>query len=297
MSTVAKEAQAQGSQAWHDHRAKHANASEASAVLNRGRFFPKNQHELWLVKTGREQVKVNAAMRRGTETEDEARNVLAEKLDEVLEPHVCVREINGIPYSASLDGRPFASNKPHEIKVPQSANSALWDAACRDEIPHYYMDQLDHQLLVTGESEAVFFVYLPELSDGRIIRYARDEERIQALMQAWESFWPYYAEDREPERPVTLRQDEEWQQAAQAFAEANAALKAAQDAEKEARNRLVALAGESPCEGLGVKVTPFERAGSVDWKKFVQAKGLDPAEAEAYRKAASRSWRVTVENK
>ena len=44
---------AQGSAAWHKHRALHANASEAATVMGVSPWEPDTWYKLWQLKTGR----------------------------------------------------------------------------------------------------------------------------------------------------------------------------------------------------------------------------------------------------
>jgi predicted phage-related endonuclease len=60
----------QGSTAWHQHRALHANASEAAAVMGVSPWEPDTWFKLWQLKTGRVQ-RPSAAphVRRGADME------------------------------------------------------------------------------------------------------------------------------------------------------------------------------------------------------------------------------------
>jgi putative phage-type endonuclease len=55
----------QGTQEWHEHRARSRNASETPAVLGLSPW--QMPYQLWLLKTGRSEQKVTAPMQRGTE--------------------------------------------------------------------------------------------------------------------------------------------------------------------------------------------------------------------------------------
>ena len=70
MSTIVQ--LVQGSEAWHAHRRGLRNASETPAVLGISPWV--TPYQLWLLKTGRAEPDSNAAMRRGTALEPQARS-------------------------------------------------------------------------------------------------------------------------------------------------------------------------------------------------------------------------------
>ena len=87
------------------------------------------------------------------------------------------------------------------------------------------------------------------------------------------------------------RDDAQWAQAAQAYAQAKQAAEASDEALDRAKEALVALARHPREQGAGVSVTRFWKAGNVDYKKVVELKGVD---LEQYRGKAREEVRVSV---
>ena len=110
MSTIVQ--LVQGSEAWHAHRRGLRNASETPAVLGISPWV--TPYQLWLLKTGRAEPTVNAAMRNGTALEPLARHAYEVETGNVMQPLVLQ---DGL-YSASLDGMTLDGDLIVEIKVP-----------------------------------------------------------------------------------------------------------------------------------------------------------------------------------
>lgn len=133
----------QGTQEWHEHRAKSRNASETPAVLGVSPW--QTPYQLWLLKTGRSEQKVTPAMQRGTDLEPAARAAYELQTGHIMEALVLV---DG-DYSASLDGITLAGDLILEVKCPMKGrDSDLWKAVEAGQVPEYYGWQIEHQLLV-----------------------------------------------------------------------------------------------------------------------------------------------------
>lgn len=279
----------QGSKEWHEYRADKFNASEAGAVMGVNPWHPRNPAELFDVKTGAASVEENAAMRRGTALEPEARAALEAAKGIQFTP--CVREKGR--YSASLDGLDFDETVATEIKCPMRADGKLFScqtpADLKREAPHYWW-QMVHQQYVAGFELIYFAAYHPDCGVNVITIPADDLVADRdALIEAWEAFGKAWDAGERPEPPVIERDDEEWAQAVARFISAKETKKAAEEQEKAARDALIELAGGRPSKGCGVHVLEIERAGSVDYKKIPELAGVD---LDRYRKKPTRYWSV-----
>ena len=277
----------QGSEAWHAHRRGLRNASETPAVLGISPWT--TPYQLWLLKTGRAETEVNSAMRHGTALEPLARHAYEVETGHVMQPLV----LQDGPYSASLDGMTLAGDLIVEIKCPvRGQASALWKAVAGGEVPAHYLSQIHHQLMVSGAIEAHLWVF-----DGErgLLRVVRPDNTAEArIRSAWDTFVRHLEDDTPP--PLTdadskLRDDSDWHQAAVAYLAAKAEADLAASRLEAARAALVALATHPKEAGAGVTVTRFWKAGSVDYKKVVELKGVD---LERYRGRAREEVRVTV---
>lgn len=263
----------QHSPEWHEHRARHFNASEAGAVMGVNPWQPRNPAELFDLKTGALTIPETPAMRRGTELEPEARAAAEAVTGLVFTPSVLTRE----RYSASLDGVDFSDTVALEVKCP-GEKSPLWevtDGASLKAAAPYYWWQLVHQQYVAGFSCVWFMVYSPE----RQVCFSVSADELaadrDALIAAWERFGECLDKG---ERPETERTDAEWLAAAADYLDAKDALeKATAELEKrleDAKARLLALAGDAPAKGGGVNVIRSTRKGSID-EKAAKAAGVD----------------------
>jgi hypothetical protein len=86
------------------------------------------------------------------------------------------------------------------------------------------------------------------------------------------------------------RTDTPWQRAAKAWIKAKAEADLATAKLTKARKKILELAGDSSCEGGGVSVTRYYKAGSVDFASIPELKAID---LEAYRKPGRWESRIT----
>lgn len=277
----------QGSPEWHAHRANYRNASETPSVMGLSPWV--TPYQLWLQKTGRAKSEMNAAMARGTQLEPEARLAYEALTGHIMQPLVLV---DG-DYSASLDGLTFDGSLIVEIKCPYKGKASnLWQAVEAGEIPAYYQWQIQHQLMVSGATQAHLYVF--DGKDGillEVAKFADAEERIHA---AWDEFWPSMVSDTPPplaDKDKVMREDSAWQAAAKDYLALKAESDAVADKLDAAKAALVGLAKHPSETGSGVTVTRFWKQGSVDFKKVPELAGV---ELDAYRGKAREEVRVSV---
>lgn len=277
----------QGTQEWHQHRAKSRNASETPAVLGVPPW--QTPYQLWLLKTGRAEQKVTAPMQRGTELEPAARAAYELQTGHIMEPLVLV---DG-EYSASLDGITLTGDLILEIKCPyKGAASPLWQSVVAGEVPEYYGWQIEHQMMVSGARLAHLWVF--DGSQGILLEIAARTERWQEIRSAWDQFVKYLESDTPPpltERDTKTREDQEWRDAAARYLEAKRQSEVSTAALDEARAALVALVTHPSESGAGVSVSQFWKRGNVDYKRVAALQGVD---LEAYRGPSRMETRVVV---
>jgi putative phage-type endonuclease len=284
MSTVVN--LVQGSADWLEYRRSMRNASETAAVLGISPWV--TPYQLWLLKTGRREQIVNAAMLNGTALEPEARSAYELETGHVMQPLVMQEG----DYSASLDGITLQGDLIVEIKVPmRGASSSLWQAVDAGEVPGHYGAQLQHQLMVTGATLAHLWVF--DGARGLLQTIERDESAMATIRSAWDGFCRFLATDSPPPllpADTVLRDDAAWADAAHAYAKAKQTTLVADEALERTREALVALAGHPREEGAGVAVTRFWKAGNVDYKAVPALRGVD---LEVYRGKGREEVRVT----
>lgn len=294
MSDLIKPHEIQGTDEWKEWRRTRGGASEVAALIGCAPWFPRTPYELWLVKTGRAVVEVNAAMTRGTALEPAARAYAEELFAEVFEPQTA--ELDRIV--ASLDGITFDGQCILEIKVPaKGRDSELWAHVKEHQAPpEHYLWQVQQQLLCSRAKLARFVVFHADgeqITDAIHCDVLPNAQMAAAIRRAWAQFFEYLDSDTPPpltERDVREREDAEWAAAAQAWREAKQRLDEASKAEKAARETLIRLAGEQSTKGAGVTATRYFVNGSADYRRAAEDAGVDLSK---YQKPGRWQWRLT----
>lgn len=261
----------QGSPEWLAYRLAKRNASESAAVLGLSPWM--TPYQLWLVKTGRQQTAITAAMQRGTDLEPLARLVYEQQTGLVMQPLVLEAEA----YSASLDGMTLEGDLVLEIKCPARGTcSKLWHSVAAGEIPEHYQVQIQHQLMVSGAQMAHLWVFDGER--GLLHSMERDEALMERIQAAWDGFQRYLDDDTPPalsEADTVFRTDSTWTEAARTYALVKHEADVLAERLEKARQSLIALAQHPREQGAGVAVTRFWKQGNVDYKKVPVLQGLD----------------------
>jgi putative phage-type endonuclease len=261
----------QGSPEWLEYRRAKRNASEAAAVLGLSPWL--TPYQLWLLKTGRSEVAVTAAMHHGAQLEPEARAAYEARTGHVMQPLV----MQSGTYSASLDGITLGGDLVLEIKCPfRGEQSSLWQDAVRGEVPAHYRCQIQHQLMVSGATLAHLWVYAG--SRGLLLEVQRDDPAIEQLRRAWDSFQACIDTDSPPplcEADTVQRTDAAWVEAAKAYKFAKRLADEAATGLDAAREALTALAQHAREHGGGISVTRYWKSGPVNYKAVPALRGVD----------------------
>lgn len=271
----------QGSQQWLDWRMNRRMASETPAVTRRSPY--QDWEGLRRVKRG-EKTFQTAAMSHGHKHEHDARLFVAAETGLLFVPAI----VEEGDYAASLDG--WDGSAITEIKCPfKGKQSDTWQLAERGLIRPDYDDQIIHQMAVSGASVCYFTVYDADSEHGIVIERQADPELWKKLQAQWDEFWPWHLTD-DPDPAINLRTDEAWRNAAAYFTAAKRQADSYTKVADDFRAELIRLAGDDSAIGAGVKVTRFEKKGSIDYKKATE--GLD---VEQYRKPATFETRITID--
>lgn len=278
----------QGSPEWHQHRSQYRNASESPIVMGLSPWM--TPYQLWQLKTGKTQpAEATAPMKHGIEMEPSARAAYEAKTGSVMQPLVMVSG----EYSASLDGITLNGDLIVEIKCPYKGQvSELWQSVEAGEIPEMYRIQIQHQMLVSGASKAHLWVF--DGTEGLLLNVDRDEVCQQRIRKAWDEFIVYVDTDTSPpmtELDTVLRDDVDWQVAAEDYIVLKGLAEEAANRADEAKAKLISLAVHNRESGSGVIVTRYFKQGSIDYKKVPELGAVD---LEQYRGKAKEEVRVTV---
>lgn len=284
--------------AWLEERRKHLTASEIMAIVGQHPF--KTAYQLQQDKLGQgEPVQDNPAMRRGRQLEPVAAELYAEKTG---------RQVRRQPFrvhpdhpliACSID-RQILAGKDHgtaclELKVPGWRNAKEYR---RNGLPAYIIGQMQIQAAVWGYDFTA--MGLLDTDAWEIVTWdvEHDREFTAELIARAEFWWTRHIINREPielEDPAPLeklpevsgeviqRDDQEFIQASRDLLEARDLAKEAGDLQKAAKDRLIALLGQSfgSFEGGEARIHYAMRPGRKTLDKNGLARvALDPAKVQ-----------------
>lgn len=177
----------QGSPAWHAARSKHFCASEAAAALGLSKYSTRD--ELLRQKATGITEEVGAAKQRifdaGHDAEALARPIAEGIAGTEFYPVVGTREVEGMALLASFDGIDVLDDLIWENKLLNQ--SLLQQVQAGDLEPHYWL-QLEHQLLVSGASRALFTTSDGTPEGTHPLWYESKPERRAQLIAGWRQF-------------------------------------------------------------------------------------------------------------
>ena len=177
----------QGSASWHAARARHLCASEAAAALGLSKFTTRD--ELLRQKATGLTEEVNPAKQRifdaGHEAEALARPIAEGIAGTEFYPVVATREVEGMALLASFDGIDLLDEVIWENKLLNQ--SLVQQVQAGDLEPHYWL-QLEHQLLVSGASRALFTTSDGTPEGTHPLWYESKPERRAQLIAGWQQF-------------------------------------------------------------------------------------------------------------
>ncbi len=173
----------QGAAEWLEWRDSGIGGSDAPTIMGENPW--KSASSLLAEKLGEvEPFSGNAATRRGTRLEPEARELYEQIKNTSVEP-ICLQSTKYLWMLASLDGMSSDRSAVVEIKCGEGVYKKT---ASTKKVPQYYMGQLQHILAVTGLPSIDFFCYLPS-RDPICLSVPRDDLYISRLIAAEEKFW------------------------------------------------------------------------------------------------------------
>jgi len=189
---------AQNEQAWHEHRAKYFNASDAPAMLGISPY-KKRSELLKEIATGISPEVDDFTQRifdKGHHLEALARPLAEEFIDEDLYP--VTGTLNKL--SASFDGLTMDQSIAFEHKT---LNNTLLTVTCADELPDHYKAQMEQQLYVSGATKCLFMAtnrdHENNLTGLIKFYYTPDQALRRRLLDGWARFekdletWQYTA--------------------------------------------------------------------------------------------------------
>ena len=175
----------QGSQEWHNIRAKRFTASEAPAMMGASKY--QTRDALLKQKATGHSEEVSTSQQRifdkGHQAEASARPIAEDIIGQELFPTTI--EDDDQHFLASMDGLTMLGDIGWEHKL---ANERLLAATTAGELDDHYKWQMDQQMLVSGADSILFMCSDGTKETMAFTWYERDAIRIASLIKGWEQF-------------------------------------------------------------------------------------------------------------
>jgi putative phage-type endonuclease len=247
-------------------------------------------YKCWQRKLGLiEEQQSNEAMERGKRLETEARTQFIERYQIGMTP-VVVESTEFDFLGASLDGLSDFGKYVLEIKC---GGSKLHDMAAQGEIPEYYQQQMQHQLLVTGAEKAFYYSY--NGTDGICIEVLPDPDFVSTFIAKAREFWKCVAFSEPPPLQDSdykdMSDENRWRVLAAIYRDLNEQIKNLEGVKENYRKELLDLCGDQNCQGHGIKVMKTVMRGRVAYDEIPEIKGVD---LDKYRKQSVTTWKILV---
>jgi len=278
----------QGSQEWHDLRAKHyKTASRTPSVMNASPFMSREQLAMNL--RGEYTPFYSNAMRQGNDLEDMVRLKAESLMGDSFMPMVAVNE----GYLASLDGLNFDKDTLIEIKVSEKTFNEIKN--CGD-IPDHYLIQIHHQMMVIDTVQTGYLVaYNPKTEEIAVsIPITRSEQDYIEMKAAWEKF-----DDEKDTLKVLefdLSNDEEFMKEVENFKKSKENADIAKLKLDEAKRRLHSFHKGGKTSGGGVTVSFSKESISLKYADIYKdnKQMLKDIDLTKYKAVKDGSYKVTV---
>jgi putative phage-type endonuclease len=281
----------QGSDLWLSWRKTVITGTDCPAI--RGSSPWSTGYKVWQRKLGlAEEQKSNEAMERGKRLEP----IIRERFNRLhggdgLRLIPAVVESSEYEFlGASLDGISYDGTVILEIKT---GGKNLLDMAMDGIIPAYYMDQMQHQLLVTGAKACFYIVGSEREVDDITIVVHPDPSFAEAYLPVARDFWRCVAFGEPPALQDSDYKDMSnaplWTEYARQYRGINEQIKSLEEAKESYRKELLALCADQNCSGAGIKVMKTIMRGRVAYDEIPEIKGID---LDKYRKKPITSWKI-----
>jgi putative phage-type endonuclease len=279
----------QGSKEWLRWRKTVITATDCPAILGTSPW--QTAYKCWQRKLDLVDAQPpNAAMARGIKLEPEARAKFNDTYGFDMQPAV-VESTEYTFLGSSLDGITPCGRFVVEIKC---GGESLQEMARNGIIPDYYLDQIQHQLLVTGAEKAYYYSY--DGKSGTCIDVLPDpgfKDRFLSKAVAFCKCIAYF------EPPAMTHKDYQdmsdnlsWKDYAKQYADVDIQLKAFEEKKDYLRKKLIELSGEQSSQGAGIKVMKIISKGRVDYEQIPELKSVD---LDKYRKNSSSLWKIITD--
>lgn len=283
----------QGTDLWLSWRKTVITATDCPVILGSSPWS--TAYKIWQGKLGlldEQKSKSNDAMERGKRLEPEARAQFIERYGMNMVPTV-VESTEFDFLGASLDGLSDCKEYILEIKC---GGANLQRQAREGYIPAYYMDQIQHQLFVTGAKKAFYYSYDGE--KGTCIEVLPEPDFQARFMPKAREFWRCVAFNEPPALQDSDYKDMSdeplWKTCAEEYRKICDQIRDLEEVKNNCRKKLLHLCGDQNCLGHGIRAVKTIVRGRIDYDSIPELQSID---INKYRKGETTMWKVMVSSK
>lgn len=280
----------QGSQEWKDFRHLKIGASMAPTIMGENPY--QTPLQLFEQTLCGEEVFVNESMIRGNTLEPKARDWFNNLMNIDMEP-VVIQSMEYPWLIASLDGYHVnIFDKPEIIEI--KCGEKTFAEIAMGECPKQYYGQLQHQMMITGLSEAFLCAFDGEVGTSTTV--FRDQEYIYRLFEAEKDFHQRLLDFNPPDPSNNdyINIDDPFLEIdVQDYKDLCEQIEILEKAKQALKNRLINIVSAGK-EGrryrIGkAKLCKITRPGSVQYDKIEELKAVD---LNQYRKPPTEFWSI-----
>lgn len=279
----------QGTQAWLDWRKTKIGASEIASILGCGYQTPL---QLWEIKKDLRESPFNPAMLKGREFEEQIRQWYEDETNEIMFPAVCEHP----KYEwmiASYDGLSECETFAVEIKYN---NREYHQLALEGKLPKRHFWQCQQQIAVRNLRRVDYVSYNESLDTYAKVEVFPDDEAIDRIIEKGSEFAMLLETNEAPstsEGDYQERNDALYIETCRALQEVQVELEGYSELlqkEKDLKDTLKRLSGDTNTYGGGYRVTRFIRKGPIQYKDIPALADID---IEKHRGPAIVQWRIS----
>jgi putative phage-type endonuclease len=280
----------QGSQEWLSWRKTVITATDCPAILGSSPWS--TAYKCWQKKLDLiPEQKTNDAMERGKRLEPFIRDRFIKKFGINMTP-IVVESSEYEFLGASLDGLSDCGKYILEIKT---GGHKLYQMAKDGVVPQYYLDQMQHQLLVTGAEKCFYQVGSEDETKDIIIDVYPQADFAKNFIPVARAFLKCIAFNEPPALQDSdyknMSDEPAWKGYAREYRKLNDQIKNLEEIKESYRKELLKLCGDQNCSGEGLRVMKTTMRGRVDYDAIPELQGID---VDKYRKNSTSSWKIMV---
>lgn len=281
----------QNTDSWLQFRKGKLGASDSPIIMLESPY--KTPFQLWEEKTGiRESSYCSPAMQRGKDLEPVIRERIEHLIGKKLTPMVGIHDEIGYMMS-SFDGIDEDGNI-HEIKCANINDHRL---CLGGVVPFHYKGQLQHQCKCKESDKVTYWSYNESSEkDLAFVDMYRDEAYIKIMLNKEKEFYECLVNQTPPafcQRDYADMTDPNWFHLAERYKSTKSLLNVLEKEEKDLKNTLLRLAGQSNAVGAGIKISKVITQGRLDYDAVLNHYGISD-NLDQFRKKPTESWRINI---